>query len=97
MSRRIGVAEVKKHFSTVISEVSLNREHFVIEKKGRPMAAIVSLQELDVIEGSGKGGKRKNLLSAIGAWEDFPDLEETIADIYDERSKSKDRGIEGLV
>lgn len=52
MSKKIGVAEVKKQFSVVISEVSLKGEHFIIEKKGKPMAAMVSVKELEMIEGS---------------------------------------------
>ncbi len=49
MSRNIGVAEVKKSFSAVISEVSLKGEYFVIEKKGKPMAALVSVNDLQLI------------------------------------------------
>ncbi len=60
MSKNIGVAEVKKAFSTVISEV---------------------------------GG----LLAAIGAWEDFEDLDSMVSAIYERRKKSKDRSAGGLV
>ncbi len=97
MSKNIGVAEVKKSFSAVISEVSLKGEHFVIEKKGKPMAALVSVQELQRIEGSKEKEKKKGLLAAIGAWEDFEDLESTVSAIYEKRKKSKDRSAGGLV
>jgi antitoxin (DNA-binding transcriptional repressor) of toxin-antitoxin stability system len=97
MSKNIGVAEVKKSFSAVISEVSLKGEHFVIEKKGKPMAALVSVQELQRIEGSKEKYKKKGLLAAIGAWEDFEDLESTVSAIYERRKKSKDRSAGGLV
>lgn len=97
MSKKIGVAEVKKHFSAVISEVSLKGEHFVIEKKGKPMAAMVSVKELDMIEVSKRREKRKGLLAAIGAWEDFDDLEKVVTTIYEGRRKAKDRGAGGLV
>jgi antitoxin (DNA-binding transcriptional repressor) of toxin-antitoxin stability system len=97
MSKNIGVAEVKKSFSAVISEVSLKGEHFVIEKKGKPMAALVSVQELQRIEGSKEKEKKKGLLAAIGAWEDFKDLESTVSAIYERRKKSKDRSAGGLV
>jgi antitoxin (DNA-binding transcriptional repressor) of toxin-antitoxin stability system len=79
MSKNIGVAEVKKAFSAVISEVSLKGEHFVIEKKGKPMAALVSVQELQRIEDSKEKEKKNGLLAAIGAWEDFEDLESTVS------------------
>ncbi|PIP06076.1 MAG: hypothetical protein COX52_08575, partial [Syntrophobacterales bacterium CG23_combo_of_CG06-09_8_20_14_all_48_27] len=49
MPKKIGVAEVKKQFSAVIGEVSLKGEHFIIEKKGKPMVAMVSVKELGMI------------------------------------------------
>jgi prevent-host-death family protein len=95
MPRKIGVAEVKKNFSVVLSEVSLNGEHFIIEKKGKPVAAMVSIRELELLEGL-RQKKTKGLLAAIGAWEDFDDLEETIAAIVESRQTSKTRPVDGL-
>lgn len=96
MPRNIGVAEVKKSFSAVISEVSLKGEHFVIEKKGKPMAALVSVNDLQLIECSKEKGKRRGLLAAIGAWEDFEDLEGLVSSIYERRREAKDRCIGDL-
>jgi antitoxin (DNA-binding transcriptional repressor) of toxin-antitoxin stability system len=93
MPKKIGVAEVKKQFSTVISEVSLKGEHFIIEKKGKPMAAMVSVKELGMIESSKMKEKRKGLLAAISAWEDFDDLEKMVMSIYEGRRKAKERGV----
>ena len=75
MPKKMGVAEVKKQFSGVISEVSLKGEHFIIERKGKPMAALVSVKDLEMIEGLKIREKKKGLLAAISAWEDFDDLE----------------------
>ncbi len=97
MSKTIGVADVKKNFSAVINEVSLKGEHFIIEKKGKPMVAMVSIKELEHFEDAQKKGEKKGLLSAIGAWEDFDNLEQVISDIYRKRSKAKDRTIEEFV
>jgi len=97
MAKNLGVAEVKKSFSTVISRVSLQVEHFVIEKKGKPVAALVPVQDLQKIADVVRKKPNKGLLAAIGAWEDFPDLEKTIDAIYGQRKKSKDRNVKGLV
>ena len=91
MPKNIGVAEVKKHFSEVMSQISQIGEHFIIEKKGKPMAAMVGLKDLEMIERSAKKGKRNGLLAAIGAWEDFEGLDKVIKDIYLKRKKSEDR------
>lgn len=97
MLKKMGVAEVKKHFSVVISRVSLNKEQFVIEKKGKPMAAVVSMEDLDIINGLKKAEERKGLLAAIGVWEDFDNFDKIITHIYDGRIESQDREVEGLV
>jgi antitoxin (DNA-binding transcriptional repressor) of toxin-antitoxin stability system len=96
MGKSIGVAEVKRSFSAVMGEVALKGEHFVIEKKGKPMAALVSVQELHRIEGEKGREKKRGLLAAIEAWDDFEELEETVADIYEQRAKSKNRKAEKL-
>lgn len=40
MSKSIGVAEVKRHFSDVIIEVAREGRQFIIEKKWKPMAGV---------------------------------------------------------
>jgi len=97
MTKKIGVAEVKKQFSLLISEVSLRGEHFIIERKGKPMAAVVSVKDLDIIEDPKIRERKKGLLAAIGAWEDFDDLEKVIMKIYKGRGKAKERGVGGFV
>ena len=96
MAKNLGVAEIKKTFSTVLSRVSLQGEHFVTEKKGKPMAALVPVQDLQQIAEAVKKKPNKGLLAAIGAWEDFPNLKKTIDTIYGQRKKSKDRSVGGL-
>ena len=97
MPKRIGVAEVKRDFSAVISEVSLKGGHFIIEKKGKPMAAIVGLEDLEIIEAPKREAKKKGLLAAIGAWEEFDDLDQLVVRIYERRGKAKERGIGRLI
>jgi prevent-host-death family protein len=93
MTKKIGVAEVKKQFSAVISEVSLKGEQFIIERKGKPMAAMVSVKDLERMESPKRREKRKGLLAAIGAWEEFDDLEKMVMSVYAGRVKAKERGV----
>lgn len=96
MSKVIGVAEVKEHLSEVIEEVSRGGEQFIIARKGRPMAAIVSLKDLESIEKGEKPGEKKGLLAAIGAWDDFEGIDEIIEHIYDKRRRATNRKVNGL-
>ena len=97
MTKSIGVAEIKRQFSQVVSEVSLKGKHFIIEKKGKPMVALVNIKELELIESHEKEeNEKRGLLATIGAWEDFDGFETVIKDIYKKRKKIKDRKIESI-
>jgi len=96
MPKVIGVAEVKRHFSDVMVEVAREGKHFIIEKKGKPMAALVNIKDMETIERTAMPVKKKGLLAAIGAWEDFGDIEGTVKHIYKSRKTAKTRKVKGL-
>ena len=45
--RHVGVAEAKATFSALIEGVQHRGEHYVIERHGKPAAALVSVEELE--------------------------------------------------
>jgi prevent-host-death family protein len=96
MSKAIGVAEVKRRFSEVIGEVSRDGEQIIIQKNHKPIAALVSLKDFEIVKKSGRREENMGLLAAIGAWEDFEDIDRLIKHIYIARKKAKDRIMKGL-
>ncbi len=95
MPKKLGVAEVRRHFPEVISKIALNGAHFIIEKKGKSIAALVSVKDLEMIE-SLNFEKKKGLLAAIGAWEEFDEIEEMVSAVYKARFSSRDQRPKGL-
>ena len=96
MSKTIGVAEVKRRFSEVIGKVSRDGEQIIIQKNHKPLVAMVSLKDFEIVKKSGRREENKGLLAAIGAWDDFEDIDKLIKQIYMARRKAKDRGMKGL-
>lgn len=96
MSKTIGVAEVKRRFSEVIEEVSRDGKQFIIQKNSKPVAAMVSLKDFEIVKKTGGREENKGLLAAIGAWEDFEGIDRLIKHIYMARKKAKDRSMKGL-
>ena len=47
MMNTVGVAEAKKRFSEIMSRVAYNGDRFIIERHGKPMAALVSPEDLE--------------------------------------------------
>jgi prevent-host-death family protein len=43
--KHMGVAEVKRHFADVIGEVMHAKRRIIVERRGRPVVAIVPLDE----------------------------------------------------
>jgi prevent-host-death family protein len=96
MSKSIGVAEVKKHFSDIMIEVAREGSQFIIEKKGKPMAALVNIKDLEAIGQKGAPAKKRGLLAAIGVWEEFDDIEGAVKHIYKRRQTAKERRLKKL-
>jgi hypothetical protein len=76
--------------------VALQGERFIIERNGKAMAALINLNELEKIENLRMDDEKKGLLAAVGAWEDYPRLEQLVADLYVLREKAKERRVKRM-
>lgn len=85
------VADAKKNLSELMSRAAYNNERFLIQRRGKPMAALVSVEDLARLEKD--TAAPKGLLAAVGAWADFDNLEEIIEDIYKQRDQAQDRPV----
>ena len=64
MADEVGIAELKRRFSELLDRVVHQHELVVIRKRGRSVAAMVPLDEVDEFE---ERSKRRGLLAAVGA------------------------------
>ena len=85
------VADAKKNLSELMSRTAYNNERFLIQRRGKPMAALVSVEDLARLEQETTAPK--GLLAAVGAWGDFDNLEQIIEDIYLQREQAQDRPV----
>lgn len=95
MARAINVAEAKRRFSELLARTAYAGERFLIARRGKPLAALVALEDLDRIEaGSPRGPTEpQGLLVAAKALADYPDLENVMAEVYRSRGRSKARRV----
>ncbi|MBI2919244.1 MAG: type II toxin-antitoxin system prevent-host-death family antitoxin [Chloroflexi bacterium] len=91
MAGVLGVGEAKRRFSELMSRVAYKRERFLIERRGRPMVAIVSAEDLERLEH--EPAAPKGLLAAVGAWADYEELDQVVEDIYRQREVAQDRPV----
>ena len=71
----VSVADAEKRFSDYVNRSSLGGCRVIITKRNRPVAAIVSLKDLQDLE---QGEKRRGLLAVICKWEGFEEVEDAI-------------------
>ncbi|MBA7674372.1 hypothetical protein ES703_82586 [subsurface metagenome] len=86
----ISVAEAKSHFSEYISKVAYADKRIIITKRGKPIAALVSVEEIKKLKSS---KEVKGLGEIIEKWADFEDIEDNIKKAYLKRSKDKGRDV----
>jgi prevent-host-death family protein len=105
MAKRVSTAQAKAQFSALVDAVATKGEHYVIERRGKPVAALVSVQELTQLEGKHElappregetAPSRAGALGLVGAWGDLmtnEEIDEMIAHIYETRERDLGRPV----
>src|SRR3990172_7785437 len=93
MTSVLGVGEAKKRFSELMSRVTYGRERFLIRRRGKPMAALVSADDLARLEQ--EPASPRGALALVGAWREIGDeeIDAFIADIYAARARDTGRPV----
>ncbi|MDE2989992.1 MAG: type II toxin-antitoxin system Phd/YefM family antitoxin [Chloroflexota bacterium] len=97
MTTRVSVAKAKAELSALMAAVAYQGQHVIIERRGRPMAALVSVDDLEQLDRERAAAVRpRGALALIGAWSDLPDdaIEAMVADIYAAREQDTGRPVE---
>ena len=84
VSIEVPIAEVKSKFSEYASRSAHTHEHFIITRRGKPLAALVGLDELALIEGL---SARHGLAMAMRRWEGVAEVRESTEDAYAKRAQ----------
>ena len=50
MLKKITTADARKKFATIINQVAFGNDSFVLTRRGEPIAAIVSVKELKLLQ-----------------------------------------------
>ncbi len=79
---RISVAEAKSHLSELIAKSAHGHERFIITRRDKPVAALVSLDDLRIIE---QHQEQQGLAAVAGKWQDFDEVAQPLADLAELR------------
>ena len=98
MAEKVRVTEAKAQLSALMARVGYGGERFLIERRGRPLAALVGVEDLARLEGE-KGdapSRRMGALALVGAWGEAEekDLDAVLEGIYAEREHDAGRPVD---
>jgi prevent-host-death family protein len=98
VAERVRVTEAKAQFSALMARVGYGRERFLIERRGKPLAALVGVEDLERLEGEREDAPLRPLgaIALVGAWGEAEDrdLDSMLEEIYAERERDTGRAVE---
>ena len=98
MAEKIRVTEAKAHFSELMARAGYGGERFVIERRGKPLAALVSVEDLERLEEGRRVAASRPLgaVALVGAWGEAGDgdLDAMLDEIYAERGRDTGRPVD---
>lgn len=81
---QVSVAQAKSHLSELIAKSAHGHERFIITRRDKPVAALVSLEDLKIIE---QHQERQGLATVASSWPDFEEVAEALTDLDQFRSR----------
>ena len=97
MARRVSAAQAKAQLSALSAEVAYGGQRVVIERRGTPLVALVSMDDLELLgHGRATSARPHGALALAGAWRevDAEDLESLVEEIYAARENDAGRPVD---
>ena len=99
MAIKLNTAEIKAHLSELVNRVAFSRERLIVMRRGKPVAALISLedlQRLEVLEAADTQPTEGQhpVMKAFGGWADLDNLDKLMTEIYAERDSTDGREVQ---
>ena len=96
-AKRISVAQAKAKLSELLARVAYGDEQYVIERRGKPVAALVSVEDLERLDGQRSPEEPQGIWGLVGLWADLvtqDEMDEFLKVVYEERERDKGRPVD---
>ena len=96
MAEKVRVTEAKAHLSELMARVGYGGERFVIERRGRPLAALVGVEDLERLEKGDSTSRLVGAMGLVGAWGEAEESEvdAVLEEIYAKRERDTGRTVD---
>lgn len=98
MVEKIRATEAKAHLSALMARAAYGGERFVIERRGRPLAALVGVDDLERLESESEDASYRlaGALALVGLLGDTneQELDAVLEEIYASRERDTGRSVD---
>ncbi|HEV2125069.1 MAG TPA: type II toxin-antitoxin system Phd/YefM family antitoxin [Chloroflexota bacterium] len=96
MAKHVSAAEAKAKLSELVAKVAYGGEQYIIERRGKPLAALIAIQDLERLSDlSSQSAGQTGAAALAGLWGDIPDedIDEMVNTIYEARDRDLSRPV----
>lgn len=96
MTVRVDIARAEAHLAELVAGIAAGRGRVILEQGGQPVAALVSLDELERLGGSDAATTKRGALALVGAWGaiiDDGDIDAMVEHLYEQRESDAGRSV----
>ena len=86
----VPVIDLKRHLSNYVGQSQHGNVRVIVTKHRKPVAAVVSMNDLYMLEAQ---DATSGLSSIVGKWSDFNEMESSLKQVVDMRSKDGGRDV----
>ncbi len=91
MTKIVPFPEAKEKLEKLVFQAEKRANRFVITLKGKPVAGLVSISDLETLEKT--QSENEGLISVVGKWADFEEIDREIQKVVKNRKRDKGRAI----
>jgi prevent-host-death family protein len=99
MVKKVRVTDAKAHLSALMARAGYAGERYLIERRGKPLAALVGVEDLERLEAEGGSprSRPRGALALVGAWGEFvedDEIDAMLGEIYAARERDTGRPVD---
>jgi prevent-host-death family protein len=97
MVKKVSATKAKAQLSSLIAEAGYGGQRILIERRGKPAAALVSVADPERLEQGQPASERPvGALALVGAWREVGDdrLDALVTEVYASREADRGRAVE---
>jgi len=99
MVKKVRVTEAKAHLSALMARAGYAGERYLIERRGKPLAALVGVEDLQRLEAEGgsPSSRPRGALALVGSWGEFvgdDEIDAMVEEIYAARERDIGRPVD---